>query len=250
MKTAGLIAALLLMTAFVANAQEPEGWRFEVTPTAWTAGIEGTITVDGQETEFDKSASDLIDYVEFAGGVIGSAYYDRWCLRVQFDHISLSTDALEVEDQPQGGKLDSDIFFTEAAVGYWLGSLKKGGSNYVFVGLRSLHTDSDLEVFGADGGFYTRERNLLDPLVGVQGSFPIFPSKIKGLSIVAMMTIGGGGDSELIYGLQPTVQYQFTDDIGVRVGYRRLAWQVEKDKNGNKMDFSLAGLIAGLGVSF
>lgn len=213
-------------------------------------GIEGTITVDGEKTDFDKSASDLIDYVEFEGGVIGSAYYDRWCLRAQFDHISLSTDALEVEDQPQGGKLDSDMFFAEAAVGYWLGSLRKGGSNYVFAGLRYLQTETDLEVFGVSGGVYSRQRDLLDPLVGVQGSYPIFPSKIKGLRIVAMMTVGGGGDSKLIYGLQPTIQYQFTDDIGVRVGYRRLAWQVEKDKNGNEMNFSLAGLIAGLGVSF
>ena len=245
-RTAVLIAALLLMTPLAADAQEPEGWWFEIFPTTWTVGIEGTFRVDGQEADFDKSAGDLIDYVDFGGGLLGSVNYNRWCLRAQFDYMSLSTDALEVEYRPQGGEFDSDMLFSEAAVGYWLGSLRKGGSNYVFAGLRSLHTESDLEVHGV--GTYSRENDLLDPMVGVQGSYPIFPSKIRGLRIVAMMTIGGGGDSKLIYGLQPALQYQFTENVVVRVGYRRLAWQVERDDD--EMDFSLAGLIAGLGVRF
>jgi hypothetical protein len=41
---------------------------------------------------------------------------------------------------------------------------------------------------GADGASARAER-----LVGLRGSFPILRSKIKGLSILAMATIGGSG---------------------------------------------------------
>jgi hypothetical protein len=250
MRTAGLIAAMLLMAWSTVYAEEPTGWRFEITPTAWIAGIEGTVTVDGQKTDFEKSAGDLFDYVEFAGGLIGAVQYKHWIFRGQFDLFSLSTDALDVEDQPKGGKLDSDMLLTEAAVGYQINGWMEGQTYDFLVGLRSLHTEADLEVYGEGGGTYSKDSDLLDPLVGVRGSFPIFPSKIKGLRLNAMASIGGGGDSDLIYELQPALQYQFTDNVAVRLGYRRVAWQVDSDKNDDELDFSLAGLIAAVAVRF
>jgi len=240
----------LLLTVSEANAEAPQGWQSEIMPTAWIAGIEGTIMVDGQETDFEKSAGDLFDYVEFAGGLTGGVQYNRWSLRAQFNYFSLSTDALDVEDRPTGGKLDSDMLLLEATAGYWLGSLVEGGSNYLLVGMRLLHSENDLEVYGDDGGMYSKDSDLLDPLVGLRGSFPILRSKIKGLSIVAMATIGGGGDSKLIYGLSPMLQYQFTDKIAARVGFRRAGWRVENDENGGELDFALSGLSGGIAVTF
>ncbi len=244
----GLVAMSLALS--VAVAEEPEGWEVEITPMAWIAGIEGTVTVDGQETDFEKSAGDLFDYVEFAGGVIGTVQYDRWIFRGQFDAFSLSTDALDVEDRPEGGKLDSQMYLTELAAGYQIDGWKDGQTFDLLVALRSLHAENDLEVYGPDGGEYSKDSDITDPMVVVRGSIPIWPSKIRGLRLNAMAGIGGGGDSELVYEMQPQIQYLITENIAARLGYRRVGWRLESEKNDGEMDFSLAGLNFGVGVTF
>jgi len=246
----GLVAMAMSLALSVASAEEPTGWQFEITPMAWIAGIEGTVTVDGQETDFDKSAGDLFDYVEFAGGVIGTVQYDRWIFRGQFDAFDLSTDALDVEDRPEGGKLDSQMYLTGLAAGYQIDGWKEGQTFDLLVALRSLHTENDLVVYGEGGGEYSKDSDLTDPMVAVRGSIPIWPSKIRGLRLNAMASIGGGGDSELVYELQPQIQYLITEHIAARLGYRRAGWRVESEKNDGKVDFSLAGLNFGVGVTF
>ncbi len=246
-RTAGVVVAALLTAFSVGQAEERPLWQMEVTPMAWIAGIEGKITVDGQKTEFEKSASDLIDYVEFAGGVIGSVQYQRWVFRAQIDFLGMNTDELDVEDRPQGGRLDTDLLLSELGAGYQFDGWREGQTFDLMIGLRSLHSDHDLEVYaGENAGKHSAESNLLDPLVSVRGSIPILPSKIKGLRVNAMATIGAGGDSDFVYELQPQIQYRFIENAAVRLGYRRVGWRLDRDE----LAFSLAGLNFGLGVTF
>ncbi len=74
----GMVAAMMRMAASAANAEEPKGWKFEVTPYAWLAGVEGDVTANGHTAEFKKSFSDLLDYVEWAGSLLGVARYNRY----------------------------------------------------------------------------------------------------------------------------------------------------------------------------
>ena len=115
MKTVGIgmVAAVLLMASSTTFAVEPQGWKVEITPYAWLAGIEGDVTVDGQKADFDKSFSDLVDAVELAGSLLGVVQYNRFLLWGQVDYFSMSTDELDVEDRPQGGSLDSDLLLGE-----------------------------------------------------------------------------------------------------------------------------------------
>lgn len=241
---------ILLAALSTASAEEPRLWSVEITPMAWIAGIEGTVTVDGEKTDFDKSASDLFDYVEFAGGLIATVQYERWVLRGQFDAFDLSTDALDVEDRPLGGKLDSNMLIVGLGAGYQIDGWKEGQTFDLLAGLRSLNADNDLEVYGEDGGSYSKQSELLDPVLAVRGNLPIFPSKIKGLWLNAMASLGGGGDSELVYELQPQLQYRIMPRVAARLGYRRAGWKVDADGSDNELDFSLAGLNFGVGVTF
>ena len=61
------------------------------------------------------------------------------------------------------------------------------------------------------------------------------------------MSIGGGGDSKLTYELQPNLQYQFSNLIAARLGYRRLYY----DYKGDKADFdgTFQGFTLGLGIT-
>jgi hypothetical protein len=56
------------------------------------------------------------------------------------------------------------------------------------------------------------------------------------------------GDSDLVWELQPHFQYQFTDHVSGRIGYRRLVYDYEGDKA--DFDGAFHGLIVGLGVTF
>lgn len=247
-RTAGLIAALLLMALSVASAQEPTGWRAEIEPHAWIAGIEGTVTVDGQETEFNKSAGDLFDYVESAAGLSAAVQYNRWMMRADLDGFSLDTDNVDVEDRPEAGRLQSDFFLTEVAAGYQVDGWSEGQAFDLLVGLRALHIQNDLEEFGV--GTFSFDTTLVDPLVGIRTSLPILPSKITGLRFVSYTAIGAGGDSKLVYEFSPGLQYQITDRFAARAGYRRTGWQLESDENDDELHFSLAGLVFGIRIGF
>lgn len=246
---AAACVAVVLVTALSANAAEPKGWKFEITPYAWLAGVEGDVTVGGRTVDFDKSFSDLVNYVDLAGSLLGVVQYDRYLLWGQMDYFSMSTDNLDVQDQPEHSTLDSKMLLSEMAAGYQIDGWMKGQTFDLLIGARNLHIKNDLDIDGV--GSFGRSRDLWDPMLVIRPSMEVLPSKITGLRFNPTLAIGGGGDSEFIYELQPQFQYQITDTVAARVGYRRVGYKVKGDRNSdNELNFSLAGLIVGLGVTF
>ena len=240
--------AVALATALSVNAAEPEGWRFEITPYLWYAGLEGDVTINGQKTEFEKKASDLLKAVEAGGSVRLGAEYNRFLAGALVDYFSLSTDKLDVEDQPKGGSLDSKMLIAEFAVGYRVDGWAENQSFGLMVGVRHLNMDNDLTVKGK--GDFSREREVTDAMVYVLPSVPVLPSMIDGLRFNPVLGIGAG-DSDLAFELFPQFQYQITDTVAARLGYRTVGWKFKGDDNeDNELNIRLAGLIVGLGVTF
>jgi hypothetical protein len=65
------------------------------------------------------------------------------------------------------------------------------------------------------------------------------------------VAIGGGGDSDLVYELEPQFQYQITPNVVARLGYRTVGYKFKGDHNSdNELNIRLSGLIAGVGVTF
>lgn len=247
-RTAGMMAALLLVVGYGTSAAEPRGWKIEVTPYAWLAGIEGDMTINGQEADFDKSFSDLVDAVDVAGSMLGVVQYDRYLIWGQVDYFSMSTDELDVEDQPAGGSLDSKMLLGEVAVGYQIDGWAEGQTFDILVGVRMLSIENDLNVNG--GASASKDNELVDPILVVRPSIPVFPSKIQGLRFNPTLAIGGGGDADLVYEMQPQLQYQINDNVAARIGYRTVGYKFEGDNDDNELNFNLSGLIAGVGVTW
>lgn len=245
----GVLAVAVLLAAGVAGiAAEPEGWNFEITPYVWYAGLEGDVTINGTETEFEKDASDLLDAVEVGGSVRLGAEYNRFLAGAQVDYFSLSTDELDVEDQPQGGSLDSKMLLTEGAVGYRVDGWAEGQSFGLMLGVRNLHIENDLSVEGQDD--LSRDNDVTDAMFYVLPSLPVLPSMIEGLRFNPVLGIGAG-DSDLAFELFPQFQYQITETVAARLGYRTVGWKFKGDDNeDNELNVRLAGLIAGIGVTF
>ena len=252
MRTVGMMVAALLATSVLGIAAEPQGWKFEVTPYLWMAGLEGDVTVNGRTVDFEKKFSDLIDSVEMAGSLLAVVQYDRYLIWGQYDGFSMSTDNLDVEDQPQGGSLDTDMLLGEFAVGYQVDGWAEGQTFDLLVGARVLTMENELTVYGR-GSFDSDDRdkeNRVDAIILVRPSIPILPSKIAGLRFNPTLAIGGG-ESDLVFELQPQIQYQITENIAARLGYRTVGYKLKGDKNeDNELNIRLSGLIAGVGVTF
>lgn len=254
-RTAWTSIAAGLLAIGTARAQAPAiapantGWKGELTPYAWLAGLEGDITVKGRNVEFEKDFSDIIDMVELGGSLLGVAQYDRFLVWGQVDYFSMSTSELDVDDQPKAGSLDSKMLLGEMAVGYQVDGWLEGQTFDLLVGARILQVENELNL--NSGASAEKDVDAVDPIFVVRPSIRVFPSKIDGLRFNPTMAVGGGGDSELVYEMQPQLQYQITENCAARIGYRRVGYKVEGDKNkDNELDFSLSGLIVGAGFTF
>lgn len=240
------MVAALLVAAGSGQAQTTEGWSFEVTPYVWYAGLEGDLSVAGHDVDFEKDASELLDAAEVGGSVRLGAAYDRFVIGALVDYFSLSTDELDADDQPKAGTVDSKMLLTEVAAGYRVDGWVEGQSFVFAIGVRNLHAENDLALNA--GGSFSDERDITDGMIYVLPTLPLFPSSIDGLRFNPVLGIGAG-DSDLAYEMFPQVQYDLSETMALRFGYRRVGWRFEGEGD-NELNVDMAGLIAGLGVKF
>lgn len=241
-----IAAGLVLAAGGTALAAAPQGWHFELTPYLWAAGLEGDATINGHEADFEKEFSDLFDMLEIGGSLFGVAQYNRIVLLGAVDYFDLSTDNLDVEDQPPGRTLDSKLLIGEVAAGYQFDGFMEGMTISVLAGARLTRMELDLEL--DEGQSASKDNDLADPVLMLNPSIPIFPSKIAGLRFNPILAIGGGNDADLVYELFPQFQYQITDHLAARLGYRTVGYKFEEGDN--ELNISMSGLIVGVGLMF
>lgn len=248
MKWTGLYisAAIAAMLTGPAAGAVNEGWSFEISPYAWLSGLSGTLTLEGQDVDFHKSAEDMLEYVDAAGSLETIARYNRFVVDLTVDYFDLSTDELDANDQPKGGKLDAEMIIGELVGGFQLGN-----TNFTcdaMVGIRYLSLDNDLTRY-ADGMKFSDREELIDPVLILRPSIAIWPSKLNGVSLNVTGAIGGGGDSKLIYEIFPELRWQIGQHFLLRGGYRLAGWEYE-GSGIDEIDLDISGLLFGFGVLF
>ena len=246
----GFAVTTLFLTTFVTTGftEEPQGLQFRIAPYIWYNGINGDVTINGNKIDFEKDASDLIKAVDWGVSAQGLVQYKRFLFWGAFDYFSLSTDELDAEDRPQHGKLDTDELLYEVAVGYLVDGFFEGQTFELLAGVRVLNIDNDLTIY-ATGNTISKDIDLTDPIFVVRPYIPVFPSKIKNLALIPTFAIGGGGDSDLVWELFPEIQYQFTETIAGRLGYRTVGYEFDGSGD-NELDLNFEGLVAGMSFTF
>jgi hypothetical protein len=239
-RTATALATLLTLGTPVLSAQAADQWKFELTPYLWAAGIEGDVTVNGQSTNVDVSFSDMLDATNAVFAFLGVAQYGRLVLWAQVDFLSQDTD--EQDDPPPNARLELDTTMTTLAVGYQFDGWSKGQTVDVLIGARQLALDATLTVNGV--GTFQNDRDINDTVLVVRPSFPLSDRWRFNPTLSY-----GSGDSESTYELQPQFQYQISKNWATRLGYRRLAYDIESD-SGNEIDVTFSGFIIGFGGTF
>lgn len=237
-KAAALLGASAIAgIATVAPAQAAENvWKGEITPYLWTVGVDGDVTVGDREVSVDVGFDDVLDVTDAAGSVLGVLQYGRLVFWGQVDYLSVSTD--ELDNAPARGSLDSDSTIATLAVGYKFGD--PNGKTYdLMIGARRISLENTLELNGI--GRFEREQDFTDAVVVFRPSIPL-SQRWRFNPTLSF----GTGDSEKTYEMWPQLQYRAMDHLALRLGYRRLFYDIEGD-SGNKFDASFSGWIIGVG---
>lgn len=246
----GVMALSLVAVMGVQAAPQAQdgGWNLEVTPYLWMMGIDGDVTVGGREVDVDVGFDDVVDRLDIGGGLLVVAERNRYLAWGQIDYLSLSSDEADVEDRlaPEGVSLDTETVLAEAAAGYRVDGWAEGQTFDLLVGVRYLWIENDLSVRGT--GDFKDDNDVIDPIFVVRPRIPLFPTKIDGLVFNPTLAIGGGGDSDLVYELQPQLQYQISETWAARIGYRRVYYKIDNDAN-NEFDGAFQGAFVGLGIT-
>ncbi|HKQ82918.1 MAG TPA: OmpA family protein [Steroidobacteraceae bacterium] len=243
---AAAVASALAMGTTSAIAQSSETpWDIELTPYIWAAGIDADVRLRGHDGKIDMSASDIVDQVDIGGSLLGVGRRGHFVTWTQLDYIATDTDQLDSEDQPAGGnaRFESDLFFGTLAFGYQFGDMRERRSLDLLLGARYMKMDNELTVDGV--GRFKKDRDLIDGVIIARPSFRISDRWRFNPTFSV-----GAGDSNLTYELQPQIQFQITDSMAARFGYRRLYYDVDSNGKQNKFDGSFQGLILGLGGTF
>ena len=241
MKRAAVLAGLLLSAAMPVRAADGDGgWKFELTPYLWMAGLDADVTVQGNTVHVEQSFSDLLDSVSAGAMLLGIVQYNRLVGLAQLDWISMDTNNLD--PRPAAGRLESTFFMANLGAGYQFAGLLPRTTVDVLVGARIVSLDSKVTPTGAAS--VEKTVTLADPVLFVRPSFRL----LSWLRFNPTVSIGGLGSSDLTYELQPTLQFQILDNVAARVGYRRVHYKY----SGSLVTFdgSLSGFLAGVGVTF
>jgi len=243
-KSAAVLAGLLLSGTTSARAADGDAdreWQFEITPIAWFAGIDGDVTARGTTAHVSVSFSDLFHAVDVAAGLLTAIHYKRFAFYNQLDYSSLDTN--NIDNPPAGGRLQSKSLLVNIAGGYQVDGPLHGSKFDLMVGARIYYFDNDLTVNGQ--GTFSQSKTIADPIFVVRSTLPI----TSWLRFSPTLAIGGGlGSSDLVYEVQPTFQFQITDLLAARAGFRRVYWKYQGPAV--KFDGSLNGFLLGLGATF
>lgn len=225
MKTLRFIALFLMFIgcAQLVSAQNSletekidDSWKFTVTPYAWMTGINGRLTVQGQQSPVDLNfANDLLKRLKMAAMLHAEAKKNRLAFMVDVFYAKLGEDANVTGDM--NNSVDLRVRLKETVI--------EGGLGYTFarsgrfsmdalLGARFFNTTVNVD---ADNTEIANEKfNFLDPYVGVR-----FLTDWEKWALRGRADIGGFGlGSEYSYKLNGFVSYKFKETLVLSLGYQ------------------------------
>lgn len=235
-----LVAAIGLIAAGVAthsSAQE-NSWRYQLTPYVWMTGLSGDVRplANAPTVSTSRSFSNVMDDLEGAFFMAGSARKDRWVLFGDITWASLSHESMLLPGIAVEGNLRQRSL--TAAAGYQVVSTP---TQYLdlLAGARAWRIEASVDAPALGVSASTTER-WIDPLLAARLRSTWSPK----WSTLVHVDIGGFGmGSDSTWQAVATANYQINETFLISTGFRHLA--VDRDENGTRVDVSMSGPLLG-----
>jgi hypothetical protein len=236
---AGLLIAVLLLTGRMTYAADADqGWKTEIAPYAWFAGVSGDFTTNGLPVSIGESLSDIPDVLDFGGMLTVESTKDRAA-------ILLDTVYVKVTDSRTSTSLDLTESVTGLAGAYTVLPAEKGGLAVdVLAGLRFWYVK---DTIGNVGLNQAGSQSWIDQFLGARARWAL----MKDLLLVLRGEVGGFSvESKWSWNAVGTLQYSLSDSFSIGAGYRGLYGHYETGDYYSKFKYS--GTVSGpvIGVAF
>lgn len=227
-----------------AASPAPTGWRFEVVPYLWGAGLDGDVKVGRLPAAgVEASFNDLLDVLDLAFMSTFVGHKDRGGFIVDALYFDLSG----TTPTPEDAYGDADVGLTQqiySAAGTYRVTDGKAPID-ILGGLRYVDLAGDLELTsGIEAGReVSGSESWWDGFVGASIRWEF----AEHWAVVGYGDIGGGG-SKLTWQALAGVDWTFSPHLSGKFGYRYLS--IDYDQNDLLYDMAMAGGYAGLGIRF
>lgn len=238
-------------------AAESDDWQFEVTPHLFAAALDGTTGIRGVESDLDVSFSDTLEVLEFAFMGVFTAQKGPWSYGVEAWYIKLDDQGATNVTGPFGNvtvnaalEVETELSVYQGSVGYRVvdNRIKAdfiGALRYTKITLDATAVITTTPSIVFPGGARSAEgsEEWVDGVIGMRLLYPLNEE----WSLLGYADVGAGG-SDLTYQLIAGANWQFSDGVTAKLGYRVLDWDYEND--GNVWDMTMSGPYLGVGIRF
>lgn len=236
-------AVCMAASGVLAEPKQASDWQFQLTPYIWMSGLEGDVGTlpNGSPIEVDLSFRDVLEDLDIAGMLFGSARNDQWALFLDVTYVSSSATERLGGVLFDSARVESDTTTFALAVGRTFARTDQMSAT-AYVGARAWWLDNTVELRGVGGNVRRQSTSdsWVDPLIGLTGQFQ--PN--DKWSLTGALEVGGfgvGADHE--WSALATATYRVSDRFGVSFGWRHL--EVDYSSGDTLFDIRQSGPLLG-----
>jgi opacity protein-like surface antigen len=242
--TSGLAAP-----AFAQAAPAADSWQFEATPYFWAAGMSGWGRLGSRTptVKLDPSFSDIWRNLDFGAMGTFEARKGRWGILFDSIYVKLGkTSGTLPRDNPGTAKLQVSQTILQLAGAYRVLDSPATPVD-ILAGARYTYLDGDLSFSGGpllpQGSSRSNNASWTDGFVGVRGAYALTDK----WSLIGYADVGTGG-SKYSWQLIGGANYDFSESVVGKVGYRIISMKYESENFLYNM--KTAGVFVGVGIKF
>jgi len=246
----GMMALSLHLAGPAALGQDlhSDGWQLSVTPYFWFSGIEGDLTVRGNDVDVDAGFDDILDVLDYGVQVHVELQNGRWGLLVDPTFLAFSAD----DDQLDvlNADLETDLWIVEFGGFYRIVDAldEQGlpGAVDVLLGGRYWNMETELDIGPLN---FESDNDWVDPFIGLRWIVQLTDR----LLVHIRGDVGGfaiyDDASEFTWNVYAGPAMKLSKNVTFVSGYRALGIDKEKG-NSFEADLTFAGPQIGLHIQF
>jgi len=207
----------------VIQTPEPSSrWEYRTELYGWFTGLKGTTGPEGFTADVDDSANDILKNLKMAAALQFEARNGQWGIIADGFYSCLGTSGTPTGPRFDNINIDMKQFLGELMVAYRLKESAQGSFD-LYGGIRYNYLSMAFSAEKSRQGMqilpeYTSiSKHWVDPVIGIRGQW----NMTEKWFLAGKADIGGFGvGSDLVYTLQATAGYNFTEMISAELGYR------------------------------